>query len=139
MATIKSLDRIKTNWQSGTATAQPRYKDGVENPRTPWKDATIAAAPLQKQAMLDALNRDAVLKGVQATAPDKQKIRASTLGPSRYSAGAAAAVNDYGIGFAPYREVISGVVLAPRGPKGSPENYQRVQAIGDALHQKKIA
>ena len=139
MPAIKSLERIKQNFKAGTATAGPRYKDGVSNPRTPWKEATIAASELQKQAMMDALNRDAVRKGVERTAPEKQKVRAEILGPSRYTQGTAAAVDDYGSGFAPYREAIQGTELPPRGPKGSPENYQRVQAIGEALHAKKLS
>lgn len=139
MPAIKSLERIKQNFKAGTATAAPRYKDGVSNPRTPWKEATIAASELQKQAMMDALNRDAVRKGVERTASEKQKVRAEILGPSRYTQGTAAAVDDYGSGFAPYREAIQSTELPPRGPKGSPENYQRVQAIGEALHAKKLS
>lgn len=139
MAQVKSLERIKQNFKSGTSNAAPRYKDGVSNPRTPWKEATLAASELQKQAMIDALNRDAVRRGIERTAGEKQKVRAQNLGPARYTQGTAGAVDDYGSGFAPYREVIQSTELPPRGPKGSPENYQRVQAIGDALHAAKLA
>src|SRR4030065_423648 len=106
MPAIKSLERIKANFKSGTAGASGRYKDGVTNPRRPWKEATLAASELQKQAMQDALSRDAVRKGVEKTAAEKQRVRAETLGPSRYTAGAAASVDDFGSGFSPYREVI---------------------------------
>lgn len=139
MAMIKSLERIKQNFKSGTAGAAGRYKDGVENPRRGWKESTLASSELQKQAMQDALSRDAVRKGVERTNESKQKMRASTLGPSRYTAGTGAASEDYGSGFAPYREVIQSTELPPRGPKGSPENYERVKAIGEALHQKKVS
>lgn len=139
MSAIKSLDRIKANFKEGTAGASGRYKDGVSNPRTSWKEATLAASELQKMAMQEALGRDAVRKGVERTASDKQKVRAATLGPSRYTQGTAAGIEEYGQGFAPYREVISSTELSPRGPKGSPENYARVQAIGEALHAAKLA
>ena len=139
MPAIKSLERIKSNFKSGTSNAAPRYKDGVMNPRRNWKEATLAASELQKQAMTDSLARDDVRKGVERTASEKQKVRASILGPARYTQGTAAGVDDYGQGFAPYRETIQSTELPPRGPKGSPENYQRVQAIGEALHAKKLS
>lgn len=139
MAFIKSLERIKANWKSGTAGAGGRLKDGVMNPRRPWKEAAIAASELQKAAMQDAINRDAFLKGVEATPAEKQRNRAAQLGPARYAQGTAAAGEEYGSGFAPYREVIAGVELKPRGPKGSPENYDNVRAVGDALHARKMS
>ena len=139
MVQIKSLDRIKRNFKSGTAGAQGRYKEGVESPRRPWKESTLAASDLQKQAMTDALARDAVKKGVEATAADKQQIRASTLGPARYSQGAAAGVEEYGSGFSPYHSKIASTELPPKGPKGSPENEQRSAAMGKALHDLKVS
>jgi len=139
MAAIKSLDRIKANWKSGTATAGQRFKDGVMNPRRPWKESTLAAADLHRTATEEALARGAFASGVDKTSPEKQKNRAALLGPARYTQGTAAAVEEYGSGFAPSREVIQGVELRPRGPKGSPENYENVKLIGDALHEKKIS
>ena len=139
MAEIKSMERIKANFKSGTAGASNRYKEGVMAPRVSWKEATLAASELQKQAMTDALARDAVRKGIERVSAEKQKTRASILGPARYAQGTAAAVEDYGSGFAPFREVIKNTTLPPRGPKGSPENYQRVQAMGEALRTAKLA
>ncbi len=138
MAAIKSLERIKANWKGGTAGAGQRLKEGVQNPRRAWKEATEAAAELHTTATQDALARGAFLKGVQATAADKQKNRAALLGPARYSQGAAAAVEDYASAFSPFRAIIESVQLKPRGPKGSPENYENVRAIGDALHSGKV-
>lgn len=138
MAFIKSLERIKANWRGGTAGAGQRLKEGVLNPRAPWKESTLAASELHKTATLEALNRDAFSKGVNKTPADRQKNRAAELGPARYAQGTAVSVDEYGAGFAPYREVISGVELKPKAPKGSPENYENVKLIGDALHEKKL-
>lgn len=138
MAAIKSLDRIKQNWKSGTAGAGQRLKEGVMNPRRPWKESTLAAAALHTTATEEALARGAFEAGVSRTPADKQKNRAALLGPARFAQGAAAAVEDYASAFSPYRAVIEGVQLHPRGPKGSPENYENVKAIGDALHTAKV-
>ena len=35
--------------------------------------------------------------------------------------------------------VMEGVTLPARGPKGDPKNYDRVKAIGEALHKYKVA
>ena len=138
MAFIKSLERIKSNWKGGTAGAGGRYKDGVENPRAPWKESTLAAADLHTTATQDALSRGAFAKGVNDTPAEKQKNRAAQFGPSRYTQGTGGATEEFGRGFGPYREVIAGVELRPKGPKGSPENYDNVKLIGDALHTRKI-
>ncbi len=60
------------------------------------------------------------------------------LGPGRYSEGVRAAEPEYRAGFAPYHAVIANTTLPPRGPKGSPENIDRVRAIAEALHDQKI-
>jgi len=139
MPNIKDISRIVANWKEGTGNAQRRYTDGVSNPRTPWKAATLAAVNNHTQGTQEALARNAFQKGVEQTPDNKQQEKARTLGPSRYSQGAAAAASDYSAGFAPFREVILGVTLPPRGPKGSPQNFDRVKAIGEALHAKKVA
>lgn len=139
MAAIKSLERIKSNWKSGTAAGGQRLKEGVMNPRRPWKEATLAAEDLHTLATQEALSRGAFGKGVSKTPADKQQRRAALLGPARYTQGTAAAVEEFGSGFGPYRDVIQGVELRPRGPKGSPENYENVKLVGDALHEKKVA
>ncbi len=139
MAFIKSLERIKSSWKTGTSGAGQRLKEGVLNPRVSWKDSTLAAVELHTSATQEALNRGAFAKGIQNTPAEKQKNRAAQLGPARYTQGTAVAVEDFGSGFAPYREVIASVELKPKGPKGSPENYENVKLIGDALHEKKMS
>ena len=138
MAAIKSLERIKANWKSGTAGAGQRLKEGVMNPRRPWKESALAAAELHTTATQEALSRGAFAKGINDTPADKQKNRAALLGPARFAQGTAAAVEDFGSGYSPYRAVIESVQLRPKGPKGSPENYENTKAIGDALHSAKV-
>jgi hypothetical protein len=42
-------------------------------------------------------------------------------------------------GVTPYLNTIAALNLPPRQAKGNPANYQRVQAVGDALRAKKLA
>ena len=138
---VPSIEKVKQNYKEATASAlaQRKYKENVFNPKRPWKEAALAASELQKQAMTDALSRDAVRKGIEKVAADKQKNRASTLGPSRFSTGAAAGLEEFGSEMSKVLSTIAAVELSPRGPKGSPDNYKRSESVGAALHAAKIA
>ena len=47
--------------------------------------------------------------------------------------------DEYAKGFAPYHDVIEKTELPPRYAKGDERNYERVKAIGQALHKAKLA
>jgi hypothetical protein len=59
-------------------------------------------------------------------------------GVKKLAAAAASAQSKWARGWAPYREVLLRLELPPRGPMRSPQNIQRVQAVCDALHRKKL-
>lgn len=139
MADIKSLDRIASKWKEVASRSQGEYKEGVENPKRSWSAATQAAESAYEQGVQDSISRKAFGKGVSEAGDSKWKNRAVNLGPSRYSAGVAVAQPEYQKGFAPFHSVISSVTLPPRGPKGSPENIERVRVIASALHSAKVS
>lgn len=141
MADIKSLTKIADKWSSNSSASEARasYADGVANPRRSWAASAAAADQARKDGLADADARNAFVNGVNDAGDAKWKNRATTLGPSRFSTGVQAAKPDYSAGFAPYHSVIANTTLPPRGPKGSPENFERVRVIGDALHAAKIA
>jgi hypothetical protein len=41
-------------------------------------------------------------------------------------------------GFEPYRRILEGLVLPPRGPRGSAVNRKRAKMVQDALHAEKV-
>ena len=69
----------------------------------------------------------------------KWRNNAQTLGPSRFSTGVQNAKPSYQQGFQKFHSVIASTTLPPRGPKGSPENLNRVSALTQALHSAKMA
>ena len=139
MAAIKALSRIAAKWAEVSSRAGAEYKEGVENPRRSWAQSTVAADELRKAGLVEADARGAFVKGVEAAGDAKWKSRASQLGPARFSSGVKVAEPDFSRGFSRYHGVISGVQLPPRGPKGSPENIDRVRAITEALHTEKVS
>ena len=138
MAEIKSLDRISKKWSEVASRSSEEYKEGVSNPKRSWSAAAQASESAYNDGVQDAISRGAYGKGVGEAGDGKWKNRAVELGPSRYSAGVRVAQPDYQKGFAPFHSVISSTTLPPRGPKGSPENIERVRAIASALHNAKI-
>ena len=140
MTGIKPLNAIRRKWETNASSAQASeaYKEGVTSPRADWKDRTVAADDARKAGLAAADQRDAFVKGVEDAGTAKWKERSLSLGPSRFSQGVKVTGDDFSKGFAPFHSVIAGLSLPPRGPKGSPENIERVRVIAEALHNEKI-
>jgi len=138
MPAIKPTSVSADKWVRRAGQAGPDYARGVQNPRTSWAEATAAAADAQAAGIQAALANNSFEKGVQKAGNAKWQRKAATVGAQRFGPGVAAAKGDYESGFAPYAAVIAGVTLPPRGAKGDPRNYERVTAIGQALHDAKV-
>ncbi len=139
MPAIKPLDKVSKTWAKRAAGARDEYKDGVENPRKDWQTETLAASDRYQEGLEASFERDAYSKGVDEAGTSKWQQKAKTLGPGRYSEGVRAAEGDYRSGFARYHSVIASTDLPPAGPKGSPENIERVRVMAEALHNEKIS
>lgn len=139
MAQIKSLDRINAKWVRVTSGAGAEYAEGVANPTKDWKTETLQANAAYKAGLNKSIANDSFAKGVTAVGTDKWQKMAMLKGPGRFSEGVSIAGDAYAAGFAPYRMVIAGLTLPPRGAKGDAANIQRVAVIAKALHDKKIA
>jgi len=138
MADIKPIDKIAQKWATVTPQRTSDYAAGLTSPRRSWEQATTEAAAAQAAGVQDAIARDAFAKGVAKAGQAKYLRKATGVGAQRFGQGVQAAKADYQTGFAPYVSVIQGVNLPPRGPKGDPRNYERVSAVGEALHNAKI-
>lgn len=138
MVAVKSAGASADKWSRNAANASGDYKKGVQSPRRSWAGATAAAADAWQQGVTEAASNGRFESGVQSAGDAKWSRKASQVGAQRYGSGVQAAKGDYQAGFAPYASVIEGVTLPPRGPKGSPGNYERTSAIGKALHDAKV-
>jgi len=138
MPAIKSTSSIAEKWARVTPQRAADYASGVKSPTNSWEQNTLAAKDAQAQGVQEALSNDSFSKGVSAAGDAKWQRKASTVGAQRFGPGVQAAKSDYESGFAPYAGVISSTTLPPRGSKGDPRNYDRVKAMGDALHAAKV-
>lgn len=118
--------------------AAPDYANGVANAGGSWAQNTKAAADSYAAGVQQAISNNRFANGVNQNAQNKYQTRASGVGAQRFGPGVAASKDSWASGVQPYLTTIANITLPPRQPKGSPANYARVQAVGDALRQKKL-
>jgi hypothetical protein len=126
-------------WARRAAVAGPDYLAGVQAPRRPWAATTVAAAASWGAGVQAAVAAKSFERGVGAAGDAKWQAKAAGKGAQRFGPGVADAQPDYQKGVQPYFDVIANVQLTARGPKGSPQNLNRVAQIANALHAKKMA
>lgn len=137
MPDVPPLSTISSKWSSRAAVATQDYQAGLQRAANTWEPATVGAADNYAQGVQQAIADGRFARGVQGSASNWLQ-RATTLGAQRFGPGVAASRNRYEQGFSPFREAIIATQLPPRGPRGSAANYQRVQTIGEALHQLRL-
>lgn len=137
MAAVKPVATIAEKWARVTPQRAEDYKLGVQNPRTPWAAAAAAANDRYKAAVTEAANANRFQRAVTQAGDQRWQSKALAKGPARFSEGVALSGPDYQAAVAPYIDTIAATVLPPRGPKGSPQNLQRVAAIAAALRKRK--
>ena len=139
MPAIKPVSESADKWVKRAGAASADYARGVANPRRSWEEATLEAEGAQEAGVTEAITNKSFAKGVRNAGNAKWQRKATDVGAPRFGPGVAAAKSDYEQGFAPFANVIQGITLPPRGPKGDPRNFERVKIIGDALHEAKLA
>lgn len=138
MAKIKPIDQIAAKWSRVTPARTQDYTAGVQSPRADWEQATTAANDRFVQGVTEAAQSGRFANGVRKAGTAKWQQKTLEKGPNRFAEGVRLGKQDFQDGFAPFAQVIAGVQLPPRGPKGDPSNIERVRAIAQALHQRKI-
>ncbi len=135
---IKSASEIAAKYARVTPQRQSEYEEGIQDTSPDeYESATLAAEDIYERGVTDAIRRKAFGKGVRDSG-DNWKEKSLDLGPRRFAEGTAGAADEFAEGFAPFREVIAGLTLPPRGPAGDPKNIERVRAVTEALRKKKV-
>ncbi|HEV8722291.1 MAG TPA: hypothetical protein VGW77_16865 [Candidatus Binatia bacterium] len=135
MPKTKGTSATVDKWQRRAAVAQPDYVNGVNNPRTPWDQASKAAEGNYRTAVTQAATEGRFGRGVSRVGNQKWIEGATKKGPSRFVEGVQLGGGNFQERINMVLQTIEGVTLPPRGPKGSPSNYQRVTPIGEALRR----
>jgi len=136
---IKSLDTIQKKWTEVTPGRAEYYREGTSGKGGAWEAGARAGEANWKTGVAAASAAGLFGKGVSKAGGAQYEKGVAEKGVARWPQGVGVAGPDYAKGFGAYHGVLAGLTLPPRGPKGSPANYARVQAIGAALRAKKVA
>lgn len=139
MAKIRAMAKIKEKYGRVTPSKGPELEAGLRDPKKNWHDETLAAVDAWRGGVEGAIAGDRFAKGVGAVSQSDYLDPALKLGVKRYRDGVTFGTGKYGERFAPYRDVIEGTTLPPRGPVGDPANIERVRIMAAALHDAKVA
>jgi len=138
MPAIRSLAKIAEKYKRVTPAKGPELEAGLRDPKKIWEDEASAAGPAWEGGVTDAIARGAFVKGVSEAGQAAYIGPALALGVKRYRDGVTYGVPKYSKKFGPFRDVIEGTTLPPRGPVGDPGNIERVRMMAAALHDAKI-
>ena len=135
---VKSAAASAQKFVNNAQAAGPAYQAGVTNAGAKWAANTADSSQAWQQGVQQAISDGRFKNGVDQAAQAKYQTRASTVGVNRYPQGVAGAAQTWQNAVTTYLNTIAGLNLPARGPKGSPSNYQRVQAVGQALRAQKL-
>lgn len=138
MPKIRSGAKIAEKYTRVTPGKASELEAGLKDPKKVWFDEALAAAPAWAAGVSDAVGRGAFAKGVTAAGQAAYIDPALKLGVKRYRDGVTFGASKYAKNFAPFRDVIEGTTLPPRGPVGDPGNIERVRLMAAALHDAKV-
>jgi hypothetical protein len=135
---VKPLDAIAAKWSQRASVAGQAYTDGVKNPKNDWASSTQAAAGNWATGVQSAAADGRFAKGVAAAGDSAWQNGAINKGAARYPQGVQAAQGKFSSGFSKFAQVLTNLNLPARMPKGDPANWQRSQAVGQALRNAKL-
>lgn len=134
---VKPISEATQKLVSRASGATQDYRRGIERTDNQAENA-IAAEDAYRAGLQESFTRNARVKGLEKSGNKKWQERSLSLGANRFATGVRAGAQDYAENVKPYFEMLSRLELPPRGPKGSPENFNRSRVVGEALHQQKI-
>lgn len=135
---VKPLAKIAEKFVRRASAAGGDFKEGVETTRKDQAENAIAATESYEVGVTEAIARGAFAEGLRESGHAKWKLKAAGKGAIRYPQGVREAGPDFQKGYAPMHSALEGLTLGPRGPRGSPQNYERSRVVGVTLHKVRI-
>lgn len=134
---MKTAQEVSNKFVQRASAASGDYVEGARSTEKNWQQATAAAAEVHKAATMEALNRGAFAKGVQAAGNAAWQQGIETKGSTRYAEGVSTSASKYAENSARFDAARQAAKGMPRQVKGSPANLQRTAAVVAALRKVK--
>ena len=135
---VKDAATVANKWATRAGAAGADYAAGVNSTTKDWATDTANAAPTWAAGVQAAAANNSFAKGVTTAGTAKWKTKAANTGAARYPQGVAAAKSYFQNGIQNVLNVLSGLTLPARGPKGDPANINRVTTVTTALRKMKL-
>lgn len=139
MPETKTSQAATDKWARRVSLSGQDYVEGTRGKGGKWLENTVDAEQNYNTGVQEAISRGSFAQGVQNAGPTSWEEGVQSVGAGRFTTGATARKGKYEEAIRPVLDVIQSVNLSPRGPRGSAQNYTRVQEIGDALNQARLA
>lgn len=134
----KSAQDISGKFVQRAAAAGKDYVDGVKQAGQEWEQNAKAAEQAYEQGVQEAMGRKAFGAGISNAGAAKYQANAEKLGGQRYAPGVQNSQDAYVRGVGKYLDVLRNLTLPPKGPRRSPQNQARANAVALALGNAKV-
>jgi hypothetical protein len=136
--TVKSIGAAATKWAQRAAAAVQDYTNGVAGSQKDQAALAEAAEPTWAAGVAAAAQNHTFARGLARAGTQGWKAGVATKGAQRYAPGVQASVPKYTSRFQPFLNVIAGLSLTQRFPRGDVRNQQRSVDVQVALHKARI-
>ena len=136
---MKTAAQAAAKYQASAATAQQTWLDGINGTTVDVMGRAVNAIPAAIAGYTQSLQSGAYARAVQASGGTANWKTQSAAKAANYGVGIQAGLPKFDIAIGKILQAMPGIIstLGPRGPVGSPQNYQRSAAVGQALHAQK--
>lgn len=133
----KDVNRVIAKFQSRVAGAGDEYLAGVQDPSRDWMTAYQKAQPRLKQALQEAISKDAFVKGAQKSGgTNNWQEKAIKKGAQNYTAAATTAAEEYA---KKVQMVLEAGEAARKATEGMPDTTLEQRIAKSVAAQKAIA
>lgn len=136
---MKTAAQAAAKYQASSATGQATWLDGINNTTVDVMGRAVNAVPAAIAGYTQSLQSGAYARAVTASGGTANWKTKSQAKAANYGVGITAGLPKFESAIGKIMQAMPGIVnsLGPRGPVGSPQNYQRSAAVGQALHAQK--
>jgi hypothetical protein len=132
---VKSIGASAAKWAARAAVASGDYATGVANSTKDQAALAAAAEGSWANGVQNAAQHKLFSAGLNRAGTAAWKAGVANKGAQRFTPGVQAAVPKYTARFQPFLNVISGLDLGPRYPRGDARNQQRSNIVQVALNK----
>lgn len=136
---VKSISAAASKWAARAGVAVNDYTNGVANTQKDQAGLAAAAQPQWAAGVQAAATAGTFAAGLQRAGTAGWKAGVASKGAQRYAPGVTASQPKYTARFGPFLNVIAGLDLGQRFPRGDPRNQQRSVIVQTALNKARMS